>query len=262
MAKIKMDESVDAARIARSTTGFSGADLAHLVNEAALIAAKRADESVVNMHDFEAARDRVTLGQKMESKAMSDEEKRITAFHEAGHALVRILLPAHGDPLDKVTIVPRGGALGVTHFLPERDVLLETKDRFMNQIFVALGGRAAEQLVCNVMTPGAGSDFKKATEIARYMVCGGMSDEMGPVIYEQGGRAYKYSEKTAQRIDELVEKILVDSMHRVKDLLTSNQDKLHKLAIALLEKEVLYAQEVYELLGIEPRADFKLTGQS
>ncbi len=259
--KIKTEEGIDIERIARSTTGFSGADLAHLVNEAALTAAKRSADSVVTMHDFEIARDRVTLGQKMESHAMSEEEKRITAFHEAGHALVRILLPEHGDPLDKVTIVPRGGALGVTHFLPERDVLLETKDRFMSHIFVALGGRAAEQLACGVMTPGAGSDFKHATDLARRMVCGGMTEEMGPVMYEQDNRAYRYSEKTAERIDALVEKTLQDAMSSVRDLLKNNRDKLDKLALALLEKEVLYAQEVYELLGITPRADFRLGGQ-
>ena len=197
--KIKIDPALNVERIARSTTGFSGAELANLVNQAALVAAKRGDASFVSMEDFETARDRVTLGQKMESRAMSDEEKRITAFHEAGHALVRILLPQHGDPLDKVTIVPRGSALGVTHFLPERDVLLETKDRFMSFIYVALGGRVAELMSCGVMTPGAGDDFRKATELARRMVCGGMTDELGPVVYDQGNRAFQYSEKTAQK---------------------------------------------------------------
>jgi cell division protease FtsH len=157
--------------------------------------------------------------------------------------------------------VPRGGALGVTHFIPERDVLLQTKDRFMSHIFVALGGRAAEQLACGVMTPGAGSDFKHATDLARRMVCGGMTEEMGPVMYEQDNRAYRYSEKTAERIDALVEKTLQDAMSSVRDLLKNNRDKLDKLALALLEKEVLYAQEVYELLGITPRADFRLSGQ-
>ncbi|MBI2775026.1 ATP-dependent zinc metalloprotease FtsH [Candidatus Dependentiae bacterium] len=260
LARVKTDGTIDASRIARSTTGFSGADLANLVNEAALMAAKRADESVVTMHDFEAARDHVTLGQKMESRVMSDQEKKITAFHEAGHALVRILMPEHGDPLDKVTIVPRGGALGVTHFLPERDVMLETKDRFMAFVYVALGGRAAELLACGVMTPGAGDDFRKATSLVRRMVCGGMTDEMGPVVYDQN-REYRYSEKTAERIDELVEKILSTSMVAVKELLQNHREKLDKLAIALLEKEVLYADEVYELLGIDPRSNFRLTGQ-
>jgi cell division protease FtsH len=261
LARVKTDGAIDVSRIARSTTGFSGADLANLVNEAALLAAKRADDSVVTMHDFEAARDHVTLGQKMESRVMSDEEKKITAFHEAGHALVRILMPEHGDPLDKVTIVPRGGALGVTHFLPERDVMLETKDRFMAFVYVALGGRAAELLACGVMTPGAGDDFRKATSLVRRMVCGGMTDEMGPVVYDPNNHEYRYSEKTAERIDELVEKILTSSMQAVKDLLHKHREKLDKLALALLEKEILYADEVYELLGIEPRANFRLTGQ-
>jgi cell division protease FtsH len=256
--RIKVDESVDLHKIARSTPGFSGADLASLVNEAAIIASK-GDKANVNMHDFEEALDRVTLGRATSSIRMTEKDRHITAIHEGGHALMRLLQPEHAEPVHKVTIVPRGRALGVTHFLPEREQYNKTQEDLLATIEVALGGRIAEELVFGIISSGASSDFVKANEIARNMVCSLGMSPLGPVIY--GRDLYgqqNYSEDTASAIDREVRSILDACYKKTQDLLSANRDKLEKLAEALLENETMYASEIYELLGISPRQDFKL----
>jgi len=257
---VKLDSLVDLNKVARGTPGFSGAELANLVNEAALHASKDQAQENITVHDFEEARDKVMLGKELKTIILSPEERKITAFHESGHALVRLLLPDQSDPLHKVTIIPRGRALGVTHSLPEKEKYTQTKEEMLAIIMVCLGGRAAEELVFNVLATGASNDFEKATEIARKMVCSyGMSDEMGTVVYTQNQGEYQYSQKTAERIDAEVQKLLENSYVKVKDLLKTNRDKLETLANMLFEKETLFASEIYTLLGIEPRQDFKLS---
>ena len=256
---IKIDPMVDIHRIARGTPGFSGADLAHLVNEAALVATKNEEQETVTMLDFEEARDRIMLGKERKSMVITDEDKKITAYHEAGHAMVRLLVPEYADPLHKVTIVPRGRALGVTHSLPEREKYTSTREELFTMLMVCLGGRVAEELFFNVLSSGASDDFNKASYWTRKMVCDyGMSDELGPVIYKQGRGEFEYSQKTAEKIDEVVHNTLQDAQTKTKQLLQTNKDKLEKLALTLLEKETLYADEIYELLGIESRESFKL----
>lgn len=255
---ITIDPSVNLYTLARATPGFSGADLALLVNEAAVIATKK-NKNFVELIDFDEARDKIMLGKESKSIILSDLERRMVAFHEAGHALVGLLLPEHSDPLHKITIIPRGAALGVTHSLPEKEKYLATKEELLSRIHVCLGGRIAEQLVFNVLSSGASDDFTKATDIARRMVCRyGMIDEIGPVIYNQGHGQFEYSQKTAERIDEAVFKLLKDALVKTEDLLRRNLDKLNLLATKLLEKETMYAAEIYKLLGIEPREDFRL----
>lgn len=253
---IKIDPSVDLKKIARGTPGFSGADLANLVNEAALHASKKEDQHIVTVEDFEEARDKMLLGKESKTKLLTEEDKRETAYHEAGHALVRLLLPIHCDPLFKISIIPRGMALGVTHYLPEREKYTTTKDEMLAEVQSCLGGRAAEELVFNKLTTGAYSDFKKATEIVKRMVCFyGMSEKLGPVIYSKEG---EYSQKTSEKIDEEIHSILDEMYKKAMKLLIDNRDKLDKLSEALLEKETMFAAEIYELLNITPRADFKL----
>jgi len=254
---IKLDPAVDLHKIARGTPGFSGADLANLLNEAAIMASK-SDQELVTMRDIDQARDKAILGKENKTMRQTPEDLKITAFHEAGHALIRLLVPTDMDPLYKVTIVPRGKALGVTHFLPEREKYHQTKDELIASIMGALGGRAAEELVFNKMTTGAGSDFQAATQIAHAMVCAyGMSD-LGPVVYNHGHKSLDYSAKTASLIDEEVRKILTSNYERVLQMLKEHRDKLDKLAHTLFEKETLYAAEIYELLNIEPRMTHQL----
>ncbi len=256
---IKMDPTVDIKKIARGTPGFSGADLANLVNEAAINASKQHDRSDVNINDFEEARDKILLGKELKTIMLTEEDKKVTAYHEAGHALVRLLQPIDTDPLYKVTIIPRGKALGVTHSLPEREKYTSSKEEMIHEIQMCLGGRAAEQLIFNKLMTGAYSDFKAATEIARKMVCFyGMTDNLGPVVYSQNQGEFVYSQKTAEKIDTEVQNILEDCYKKTYQLIIDNKEKLEKLANALLEKETMYASEIYELLGITPRQDFKL----
>lgn len=256
---VHMDPDLDLKKVARGTPGFSGADLANLINEAALIASK-SDQSMITMKDIEEARDKVLLGKEIKTIALSEEERRMTAFHEAGHALVRLLLPEVTDPLHKVTIVPRGRALGVTHSMPEREKYSTTKEEMLATIKSALGGRIAEAVVFNKISTGAYSDFTTATRIARDMVCRyGMSDALGPIVYSQQQGDFVYSQQTAQKIDDEVRRIIEESEREATNLLIDHRDKLDKLAEALLEKETMYASEIYELLGIEPREDHKLT---
>jgi len=253
----KFDSSVSLKKVARGTPGFSGAQLANIVNEAALHAVNN-NRDAICMEDFEEARDKVLLGKKQKTIKQTKDELAVTAYHEGGHALVNLLLPKYTDPLHKITILPRGGALGVTHSLPERDTYSQTKEQMIAQIKVLLGGRVAEDIVFDTVTTGASSDFKHASDIVRKMVCYyGMSD-LGPVRYGQSHYDFKYSEKTREDIDNEVRKIIKSAYDDTKKLLMDDRKKLDKLAQALLDKETMYAGEVYELLGIEPREDHKL----
>jgi cell division protease FtsH len=252
-----LDESVDLSLIARSTPGFSGADLENLVNEAALRAA-RLGKSKITMDDFEYAKDKVIMGVERKSLIISETEKRITAYHEGGHALVAKLTPGT-DPIHKVTIIPRGLALGVTQQLPIEDKYTLSKTYLNNTIAVLLGGRAAEEIVFNEQTSGAGNDLERATEIARKMVCEwGMSEKIGPITFgkkeeqiflgKELARHKDYSEETAIEIDKEIKRIVNENYQRAKTLLTKNIDLLHKLAEVLLEKEVVDGRELDELV--------------
>jgi len=250
--KIPLDDDVKLNVLARSTPGFSGADLANLVNEAALLGA-RLGEDRVTMKDLESAKDKVLMGVERKSMIISDEEKRNTAFHEAGHALTAALIP-EADPIHKVTIIPRGLALGLTQQLPLDDRYTYTKDYLEAQLSVLMAGRVAEMMFLNKTTTGAANDFEKSTEIARKMVCQwGMSD-LGPLTFGERddliflGRDLavnkNFSEKTSERIDDEVKKIVMRSLHRTQELLEANRDKLIKIAELLLEKESLSSDEI------------------
>jgi len=250
-------EDVDLGVIARSTPGFTGADLENLVNEAALLAARKGKDRV-GMEEFEAAKDKVLMGTERKSMIISEEERRDTAYHEAGHALVAKLTPG-SDPIHKVSIIPRGQALGITQQLPSDDRHIYSKDYLLANITTLMGGRAAEEVVLGHFTTGAGNDIERATEIARKMVCEwGMSEKLGPLAF--GRREEQvflgkelvmhkdYSEKTAQEIDEEVRRIVTECYERAKRLIEENLDALHRLAQALLERESLTGDEVEEIL--------------
>jgi len=259
--RIPLAPNVDLMVLARGTSGFSGADLANLVNEAALLAARQ-DKKLVEMIDFENAKDKVLMGVERRSMIIPDAEKRTTAYHEGGHALVAYLLPG-ADPLHKVTIIPRGRALGLTMQLPTDDRYSYSKEFLVNQITILLGGRAAEEIVFQQQTTGAGNDLEKATEMARKMVCEwGMSEKMGPLTFGKGeehiflgremSRPKDYSEETAVLIDSEIKRIVTDSASRAKHLLDSNLEKLHVLARALLERETLDGEEINRILATRP----------
>jgi cell division protease FtsH len=255
--RVPMDESVDIHKLARSTPGFSGADLENLVNEAALLAARK-NKDRVSMEDFDLAKDKVLMGVERRSMILSIEERRNTAYHEAGHALVAKLIPGT-DPVHKVTIIPRGMALGVTQQVPEDDRHTWSREYILNRLAIMFGGRVAEELVLGHMTTGAGDDIEKATELTRRMVCEwGMSERLGPMTFGKKeeqiflGRDFTqikdYSEKTAIEIDTEVRRIIMDAYDRAKTLLQANLEVLHKMAEALLEKEVLDGQEIDEII--------------
>lgn len=252
---VKIDGEVDLNKIARGTPGFSGADLANLINEAAIMASSN-NQDVVKMHDFDEARDKIMVGKKNKTILMSQDEKKMTAYHEAGHTLVRLFLPDDASPLHKVTILPRGRALGITWSLPEGDKYQQTKRETLAEIKCAMGGRAAEELVfanANV-TSGCSNDFERATSFARSMVClWGMSDKLGNVTYNQTPTGYYYSQSTAQKIDDEVKAILDECYQEAMKILADNREKLDKLALTLLDKELLSAEEIYQLLEISPR---------
>lgn len=250
--KIPLAEDVDVSVLARGTPGFSGADLANLVNEAALNAA-RYNQKSVTMTDFEGAKDKVLMGVERKSLIISDAEKRNTAFHEAGHALVAAMLP-HADPLHKVTIIPRGMALGVTMQLPADDKHTYTRDFLESQIAIMMGGRLAEELFLEHMTTGAGNDIEQATEMARRMVCDYGMSSLGPLTFGKReeqiflGREIAqhrdYSEDTAIRIDQEIKRFVMEGYDKAKKILEENRDTLCRIAEALLEREVLDANEV------------------
>ena len=255
--KIPLSENVNLERIARGTPGFSGADLANLVNEAALLAA-RESKSVVENRDFESAKDKVLMGVERKSMIISEEEKRNTAYHEAGHALVAKLTPGT-DPVHKVSIIPRGRALGITQQLPMDDKYTYSKDFLMKRLYVLLGGRAAEEIVLHQMTTGAGNDIERATDLARKMVTSwGMSEKLGPVTFGKKeehiflGREISqhkdYSEQTAVDIDEEVKRLVTEAYVVAKDLLGENVDVLEALAKKLLVVETMDGPEIDALI--------------
>ena len=259
--RIPLAPKVDLKVLARGTPGFSGADLANLVNEAALLAARQ-DKKVVEMIDFENAKDKVLMGVERRSMIISEVEKKTIAYHEGGHALVADLLPG-ADPLHKVTIIPRGRALGLTQQLPTDDRYNYSKEYLMDRITILLGGRAAEEIVLNQRTTGAGDDLEKATEMARKMVCEwGMSEKMGPLTFGKSeehiflgremSRAKDYSEDTAILIDSEIKRIVTDCASRARQMIESNIQKLHLLARALLERESLDGEEIARLLRVTP----------
>lgn len=255
---VKMDPEVNLRHIALGTPGFSGADLANLINESAIIASK-ADRNQVTHNDLEEARDRKLVGKETKGMNPTDHDYLVTAYHEAGHTLLCLLMPEHTDALHKVSIAPRGPTLGCTYFLPEKEHYSHTKEWHLASITMGLGGRVAEELAFNQVTGGAQNDFVKISQVARSMVCDyGMSD-LGPIIYGQGQGDFVYAQQTAQMIDAQVHKI-VDSCHQnARALLTEHRDKLDTLANALIAKRTMYAAEVYELLGIAPRTDFRFS---
>jgi len=269
--KIPLAKEVDLKVLAKGTPGLAGAELANLVNEAALLAARQ-NKKNVHMDDFEDAKDKVMMGMERKSMIISDNEKRTTAYHEIGHVLVALKIP-ESDPVHKVTIIPRGRALGVTTYLPVDEKHTYSKEYLEATICYALGGRAAEQVVFNNFTTGAGNDIEKATNLARKMVCEwGMSEKLGPLAYGKNeeelflGREITkhqdYSEKTAQDIDEEVRLIVNKGMERAVKILNENIDELHKLSEELLEREILDAHEISKILSGEVLPPAKRNGSS
>ncbi|MCE3267991.1 MAG: cell division protein FtsH [Burkholderiales bacterium] len=253
MRKVPLATDVESAVVARGTPGFSGADLANLVNEAALFAARRS-KSLVSMHDFEDAKDKIIMGAERRSMVMNENEKRNTAYHESGHTIVAKLLPG-SDPVHKVTIIPRGRALGVTMQLPEEDRYSYTKDYLMIQIAILFGGRVAEELFMNQMTTGASNDFERATDLARKIVTKfGMTEELGPVIYGENdsevflGRSItthkNVSEATLEKIDLAIRSILESQYNLAKTLLAANRSKVEAMTAKLLEQETIDTSEI------------------
>jgi len=259
--EIQMDDSVDLSVVARGTPGFSGADLAAIINEAA-IRATMLHKTAVQQDDLEEARDKVRWGRAKRSRAMDEEERRLAAYHEAGHVLMSLVLQPHVEPLHKVSIIPRGMMLGGTMFLPEKDRHTISRKQCLGQIKVALAGRVAEELFCDDITSGASNDIRQATAIARRMVCDwGMSDRIGPIRYAAnedqapwGTEVYgpkEHSDATAHEIDEEVQEIINTQYTKAKTLLDHNHDALQRVAEALLEREVMSAEEVKDVIGGE-----------
>jgi cell division protease FtsH len=263
MRKVPMSTDVKASVLARGTPGMSGADLANLVNEAALFAARR-NGRLVEMDDFEKAKDKILMGAERRSIVMPEEERRNTAYHESGHALVARLMPKT-DPVHKVTIIPRGRALGVTMQLPEGDRYSMDKERMLSTIAVLFGGRFAEEVFMNQMTTGASNDFERATAMARDMVTRyGMTDSLGPMVYAENegevflGRSItkttNISEATMQKVDAEIRKIIDEQYRVARKLIEDNKDKMHAMAKALLEWETIDAEQIQDILeGREPK---------
>ena len=272
--KIPLSDDVDVPVIARGTVGFSGADLANLVNEAALNAA-RYNQKLVQMQHFEFAKDKVMMGAERRSMIITDEEKQVTAIHEAGHALLAVLLP-HADPIHKVTIIPRGMALGVTQQLPEGDKHNYSRDYLNDQIAILLGGRLAEELTNEDVTTGAGNDLDRATDMARRMVCEwGMSDAVGPLTFGKKeeqvflgrdfAKSQDYSEGTAIRIDQEIKRIVTENYDRARRELQTHKNELVRIAEELLIREVLDGEQVKRIakgLPIEDPLPDLTTGSS
>ncbi len=263
MRKVPLGQDVSPTVIARGTPGMSGADLANLCNEAALMAARR-NARVVEMQDFEKAKDKILMGPERKSMVMPEEERRNTAYHEAGHALIGKMLPKC-DPVHKVTIIPRGRALGVTMSLPAQDRYSYDSDYMLNQISMLFGGRIAEEVFMKQMTTGASNDFERATHIARDMVTRyGMTDALGPMVYAENegevflGRSVtkttSMSESTMQKVDSEVRRIIDQQYALARKLIEDNQDKMHAMAKALLEWETIDSDQLDDIMGgKEPR---------
>ncbi len=269
--KIPIGDDVELETIARGCPGFSGADLANLVNEAALNAARRIRD-LVEMIDFEFAKDKVLMGGERRSLVISLEERRNTAFHEAGHAYVARAMP-DTDPIHKVTIIPRGRALGVTQQLPLDDRHTYSKDFLISRIAVLMGGRAAEELFLGHVTTGAGNDIERATEMARKMVCEwGMSEKLGPLTFGQKeeqiflgkefARHRDYSEQTAMDVDAEIRSIVTENYQKARRALEENPEAVTRIAEALLERETLVATEIEDLIAGRPLAPLKSVPQT
>lgn len=254
-------QDVDISILAKSTPGFSGADLANLVNEAALLAARNSKE-LITAEDFEQARDKVMMGPERKSLFLSEKQKKLTAYHEAGHVLVAANTDG-ADPIHKVTIIPRGRSLGLTAYLPIEDRYTQSRQYLLAMITYALGGRVAEELMFNEITTGAANDIERATDLARRMVRQwGMSDRLGPINYGDShkevflGKDYshvrEYSEETAMQIDNEVRTIIMGCMEDAKKILTDKKELLHRLAETLIEKETLNADEITAIIGTTP----------
>ncbi|GAB7563432.1 ATP-dependent zinc metalloprotease FtsH [Methylobacillus methanolivorans] len=259
MRKVPIDSDVKPEILARGTPGFSGADLANLVNEAALFAARR-NKRTVDMQDFEDAKDKIFMGPERKSMIMREEERRNTAYHESGHAVVAALLP-HADPVHKVTIMPRGWALGLTWQLPEHDRISNYKDKMLEEISILFGGRIAEEIFMNQMSTGASNDFERATKIARDMVTKyGMSDVLGTMVYagnEQDSMfgsmsAKTVSEATQQKVDAEIRRILDEQYSVARKLLEENRDKVEVMTAALLEWETIDAEQIQDIMAGKP----------
>ncbi|MES2716799.1 MAG: ATP-dependent zinc metalloprotease FtsH [Pseudomonadota bacterium] len=261
MRKVPIGQDIRADILARGTPGFSGADLANLVNEAALFAARRSGR-VVEMVDFEKAKDKIMMGPERKSMVMPEEERRNTAYHEAGHALVARLMPKT-DPVHKVTVIPRGRALGVTMQLPEGDRYSMDKERMLSTISVLFGGRIAEEVFMHQMTTGASNDFERATAIARDMVTRyGMTDELGPMVYAENegevflGRSVtkttSMSEETMRKVDSVIRRIIDEQYTIARKHIEDNQDKMHAMAKALLEWETIDAEQIDDIMSGKP----------
>jgi cell division protease FtsH len=269
MRKVPLAPDVKPDIIARGTPGFSGADLANLVNEAALFAA-RGNKRLVDMDDFERAKDKIIMGAERRSMVMPEEERRNTAYHESGHTIVARMLPKT-DPVHKVTVIPRGRALGVTMQLPTEDRYSQDRERLLSMIAVLFGGRIAEELFMNQMTTGASNDFERATEIARRMVTQwGMSDELGTMVYgENEGEVFlgrsvtthkSVSEATMQKVDAEIRRI-IDQQYRVaRKILEENRDKVEAMTKALLEWETLDADQIGDIMAGKPPRPPKPSG--
>ena len=264
--KIPLADDVNIHVLARGSSGFSGADLANLVNEAALNAA-RYNQKVVRMVDFEFAKDKVMMGSERRSMIINDEEKKVTAVHEAGHALLAMVLP-HADPVHKVTIIPRGMALGVTMQLPVEDKHNYTREYLNDQISILLGGRIAEEITMNGMTTGAGNDLERSTELARKMVCEwGMSDAMGPLTFgkkeeqiflgREIAQHQDYSEDTAIRIDHEIKRFVTSNYERARAVLEQHKAALLRIAEELLAREVLDSEQVRRIIAGEALEEHK-----
>ena len=263
MRKVPVAPDIDASILARGCPGFSGADLANLVNEAALFAA-RGNKRLVDMEDFERAKDKIMMGAERRSMVMPEEERRNTAYHESGHAVVAKLLPKT-DPVHKVTVIPRGRALGLTMQLPDQERYSQDRDRLLCTICVLIGGRIAEELFMQQMTTGASNDFQRATDLARRMVTQwGMSDSLGPMVYgeEEGeiflGRSVtthkNMSESTMQKVDVEIRRVLDEQYARARKLLEDNRDKVEAMTAALLELETIDADQINDIMaGLPPR---------
>lgn len=263
MRKIPVGKDVDSMVIARGTPGFSGADLANLVNEAALFAARR-NGRVVKMCDFENAKDKIMMGAERRAMVMSEDERRNTAYHESGHAVVARLMPK-SDPVHKVTIVPRGRALGLTMQLPKEDRYAYDRQYLLTRIAILFGGRIAEEVFMNQMTTGASNDFERATQMARDMVMRyGMSDRLGPMVYSENegevflGRSVtkttNISEKTMQEVDAEVRRIIDEQYAIARRLIEENRDKMEVMAKALLDWETIDADQIDDIMeGRAPR---------
>ncbi|HXU43238.1 MAG TPA: ATP-dependent zinc metalloprotease FtsH, partial [Burkholderiales bacterium] len=269
MRKVPLSPDVKPDIIARGCPGFSGADLANLVNEAALFAA-RGNKRLVEMDDFERAKDKIIMGAERRSMVMPEEERRNTAYHESGHAIVARLLPKT-DPVHKVTIIPRGRALGVTMQLPTEDRYSQDRDRLLSMIAVLFGGRIAEELFMHQMTTGASNDFERATELARRMVTQwGMSDELGTMVYGENegeiflGRSIQthknVSEATMQKVDSEIRRIIDKQYAVARKLLEENREKVEAMAAALLEFETLDAEQIADIMSGKPPRPPKPSG--